>query len=119
MKSVNRTEEGGEGKADEYITKYTEDIEKLKETRGRWEARIAQIDEKLASRDTDNSLQKYQDFRDLIVCVEQLFESAKDRIFDTELGIVICWSAKQPPKVRSLIAFKFKGNLTSVKLMQP
>jgi DNA sulfur modification protein DndD len=64
------------------ITKYTEDIEKLKETRGRWEARIAQIDEKLASRDTDNSLQKYQDFRDLIVCVEQLFESAKDRIFD-------------------------------------
>ena len=36
----------------------------------------------MASRDTDNSLQKYQDFRDLIVCVKQLFESAKDRIFD-------------------------------------
>lgn len=64
------------------IDKYNEEIKKLEGMKERWETRINQIEEKLSSKSSDNSLQKFQDFRDLMVCVEQLFDTAKERIFD-------------------------------------
>ncbi len=64
------------------IEKYNAEITRITDAIGRWKTRIEQIDSKLDSNSTDNSIQKYQDFRDLVLCVEKIVDSAKERIFD-------------------------------------
>ncbi len=64
------------------IEKYDTQISRIKENTSRWEQRIAQIDAIIASRDTDNHTKKYESFKDTMLCIEQLFDNAKERIFD-------------------------------------
>lgn len=68
--------------ANRNIEKYTAEIARIKEAIGRWKTRIEQIDAELNANSTDSSIQRYQDFRDLVLCVERLVDSAKERIFD-------------------------------------
>lgn len=68
--------------ANKNIVKFTEEIDRLRESIKRWEIRVAQIDDLLQQRSTGDSVQKYKDFHELMICVEQLFESTKERIFD-------------------------------------
>lgn len=68
--------------ANKNIGKFTEEIVRLRESIRRWETRVTQIDELLQQRTTGDSVQKYKDFHESMACVEQLFESTKERIFD-------------------------------------
>jgi len=64
------------------ISKYKEQISRIEDNLSRWKQRIAQIDNTLSTRDPGNSTKQYEIFRDTMACVEQLFDNAKDRIFD-------------------------------------
>lgn len=64
------------------IIDYSSEINELSETNKRRKIRIAQIDQSLSQKTSDSSIQKYSDLKDLMSCVEQLFDSAKERIFD-------------------------------------
>lgn len=64
------------------ITKYKDQIKRLEDSIERWEQRVIQIDNKLGSRDPENSTKQYETFRDTMLCVEQMFGNAKERIFD-------------------------------------
>lgn len=68
------------------IGKFTEDLERYKENIRRWEIRVQQIDDLLQQRTIGGSVQKYKDLKELMACVEQLFESTKERIFDRILN---------------------------------
>ena len=68
--------------ATDNIAEYNDQISRINENLSRWNTRIAQIDGSLSRRDPANSTKKYESFRDTMICVEQLFQNAKDRIFD-------------------------------------
>lgn len=64
------------------ITRYNTQIETINDNLSRWRQRIVQIDNTLSARDPENSTKQYESFRDTMLCIEQLFDNAKDRIFD-------------------------------------
>lgn len=72
--------------AEKTITKKQEDIKKAEHSIKQWQIRLKQIEEEIKTINTDSEITSYRNFKDMMCCVEAMFYSSKERIFDEILN---------------------------------